>query len=152
MCVFGLCLGLQFENQGRLAGAIGLYRQAIRLHPGLDRGLVCLEAEEVEREGEREAERNAGDMEADVHVDRQRHVSIRTWDAAKQAAAADVPCSNSNSSRRGSIKRQDDAVAPPAGAGAATAEGSAEPCMVLSVPEHLLGRVLLFLDTYAVAK
>lgn len=143
VCVFA---GLQFENQGRLAGAIGLYRQAIKLHPGLDRGIVCLDSEEAEREGQRDAERNAGDMEGDVHVDKPKCISRRTWDAAKQAAAADA--SSTSGTRRGSAKGQGDAAAASAG----SAPEASEHSPIMKVPEHLLGKIVTFLDTYAVAK
>ena len=146
--------GLRFENQGRLAGAIGLYRQAIKLHPGLEKGLVCLDSEdpakEIGREEESEtdltAERNAGYWEGDVRVDRQMLHGRRAWDAARQVAAAAAHSGTSLSRRRASIKRQDE---PGGGAEDAASE---ETCPLLTVPEHVLARVLLFLDTYAIAK
>ncbi|OEH76605.1 hypothetical protein cyc_02838 [Cyclospora cayetanensis] len=130
--------GLRFENQGRLAGAIGLYRQAIKLHPGLEKGLVCLDSEdpakEIDREEEREtdltAERNAGYLEGDVHVDRQMLHGRRAWDAARQVAAAAAHSGTSLSRRRASIKRQDE---PGGGAEDAASE---ETCPLLTVPEH----------------
>lgn len=114
-----------------------------------------MEAEEPEREAEREI----GDMEADVHVDKPKYAARRTWDAAKQAAAHDAACSSSSisNSRKESLKRQDEAVAAAAVAASAEAEASkeeepAETPPIMDVPEHLLGKIAVFLDTYTVAK
>ncbi|CDJ31028.1 uncharacterized protein EMH_0007830 [Eimeria mitis] len=146
--------GLQFENQGRLAGAIGLYRQAIKLDPGLDRGLITLREEEEEQYKNKEIENIYNnynthqddtdaqyDAEADVHVNKAKPNATRTWDAVKLVAAADASCccscsssssssSNSSSSSRcrrccgDSLKRVDNEAAASGGAAASSSASS----------------------------